>query len=153
MEAPNLFTQRIAECRILWNTTVKAADRLKLAASRDVFDLVHLKFGENVETYEEFYVILLNRANRVLGISKISEGGISGTVADPKKIFQTALKAHACSIILSHNHTSGNTQPSENDIRLTKKLVEGGKLLDLPVLDHVIVAADTYYSFADEGLI
>ena len=96
---------------------------------------------------------LMNRANRALGIAQVSHGGISGTVADPKVIFQHALKANASSVILLHNHPSGNTQPSEADIHLTKKLVEGGKLLDIAVLDHLIVTIDGYYSFADEGLI
>ncbi len=96
-------------------------------------------------------MLLLSRANKVLGFHKVSEGGLSGTVADPKIIFQTALKANSCSIILGHNHPSGNTAPSEADISLTKKLKNAGEFLDLPVLDHIIVTSESYYSFADEN--
>jgi DNA repair protein RadC len=83
----------------------------------------------------------------------ISRGGISGTVADPKLIFAAALKASASSIILAHNHPSGSLKPSEADIRLTKKLKEGGLYLEIPVLDHIILSKEGYYSFADEGLL
>ncbi len=100
---------------------------------------------------ESFYVILLNRGNKVLGVCKISTGSVSGTVADPKKIFQTALAANASAVILAHNHPSGECRPSSNDIRITKKCKEAGLMLDLPVLDHVICCRDNYYSFADNG--
>ena len=102
---------------------------------------------------EEFSVLVLNRANRVLGYARISQGGLSGTVADPKVIFQIALKSNSCSIIIAHNHPSGNTQPSEADIQLTRKLKDAGAVLDLPVLDHLILTSEGYYSFADEGLL
>jgi len=98
-------------------------------------------------------VILLNRGNRVLGIISISQGGMTGTVADPKLIFVAALKAAASYIILVHNHPSENLKASTEDIRLTKKLVEGGKLLDILVVDHLIIAKNSYFSFCDEGLI
>jgi len=102
---------------------------------------------------EEFKVMLLNRGNRVMGIVQISRGGIAGTVADPKLIFVAALKASASSIILAHNHPSGNLTPSQADLQLTNKLKEAGKFLDLPVLDHVILTQECHYSFADEGLL
>jgi DNA repair protein RadC len=125
--------------------------REKVAGSRDVYELFH---GELADAqYEAFWVLMLNRANRVIRKVNISEGGISGTVADPKKIFKMALEQNASSIILCHNHPSGNTQPSEADIRLTRKLKEAGLMLDLPVLDHLIIGGDSYFSFADEGMI
>ena len=102
---------------------------------------------------EEFVILCLNRANKVLGYSKISQGGLSGTVADPKVIFQVALKSNASSIILCHNHPSGNTKPSDNDIQLTKKLKKAGEFLELNVLDHLIITSDAYFSFADESLL
>jgi DNA repair protein RadC len=142
----------ICEISVTYSTKVKASNRPKIAGSRDAYELV-LPVWDDVEYRESFCVLLMNRANRVLGISHVSTGGVSGTVADPKLIFQHALKANASSLILLHNHPSGNTNPSEADIHLTKKLVEGGKLLDLAVLDHLIVTTDGYYSFADEGLI
>jgi DNA repair protein RadC len=101
--------------------------------------------------YEEFWIILLNKANKVIKKVKVSEGGISGTVVDPKKLFKLALDNHCSSIILGHNHPSGNIQPSEADQKITKKIKECGILLDMAVLDHVIVAGDRFYSFADEG--
>jgi DNA repair protein RadC len=142
----------ICEISVTYSTKVKASNRPKIAGSRDAYELV-LPVWDDIEYRESFCVLLMNRANRVLGISHVSTGGVSGTVADPKLIFQHALKANASSLILLHNHPSGNTNPSEADIHLTRKLVEGGKLLDLAVLDHLIVTTDGYYSFADEGLI
>jgi len=128
-----------------------ALSREKVAGSRDVFEIFH---GELADAqYESFWVLLLNRANRVIRKINISEGGISGTVADPKKIFKMALEHNASSLILCHNHPSGNTQPSEADIRLTRKLKDAGFMLDMPVLDHLIVGGDTFFSFADEGMI
>ena len=105
-----------------------------------------------MEFKEEFYIILLNRANKVLGWYKVSEGGMSGTVVDPKLVFSIALKSMASAILLSHNHPSGNLKPSNEDINLTKRLKEAGALLEIPVLDHLILTSDGYYSFADEGM-
>jgi DNA repair protein RadC len=146
----NLF--QICEISVNYSSKVKASNRPKIAGSRDVYELV-LPLWDDLEYRESFAILLMNRANRALGIAQVSFGGLSGTVADPKVIFQHALKACASSVILMHNHPSGNTQPSEADIHLTKKLVEAGKFLDLPILDHVIITTDGYYSFADEGLI
>ena len=98
-------------------------------------------------------VLLLNRANKTLGWSRISVGGVNGCVADPRIIFQTALKANASSIIVSHNHPSGNCEPSQSDIALTNKLRDAGNFLDIQVLDHVILTSEGYYSFADEGIL
>jgi len=123
--------------------------RKKIKTSRDAFEIFKSTMGDR--PYEEFWIILLNKANRILRKSSISEGGISGTVVDPKKIFKIALDHHATSIILGHNHPSGNVQPSEADIRITKKICEAGSLLDVTVLDHLIIGEDTFYSFADEG--
>jgi DNA repair protein RadC len=100
---------------------------------------------------EEFWIILLNRANNVIKKQKISQGGVSGTVADPKVIFKYALEETASGIILIHNHPSGNLKPSQEDISLTQKLKEGAKLLDMVVLDHLIFANTGYFSFVDNG--
>ena len=97
--------------------------------------------------------MLLNRANKVIGIYEVSSGGMSGTVADPKLIFSAALKSCATSMVLSHNHPSGNLKPSNADLRLTSKIKAGGELLDIDVLDHIILTSEGYFSFADEGLI
>ncbi len=121
----------------------------KISRSQDAFDIFHSLMGDL--PYEEFWLLMLNRANRVVRKVKISEGGVSGTVVDPKKIFQICLEQHATSIILGHNHPSGNTQPSEADNKITKKIKDCGLLLDVAVLDHIIVGDDRFYSFADEG--
>ncbi len=103
--------------------------------------------------HEEFWIICLNRNNRFISKHKISSGGIAGTVADMKMIFNIALKELASSVILCHNHPSGNNQPSESDRILTKKAVEGGKLLEIEVLDHIIIAQHQYFSFKHQDLL
>jgi DNA repair protein RadC len=123
----------------------------KITSSRDAFEILHSSIGDL--PYEEFWIILLNKANKVVKKSSISEGGVSGTVVDPKKIFKIALDHHASSIILGHNHPSGNIQPSEADQKITKKIKEAGMMLDVAVLDHLIIGDDRYYSFADEGVL
>ena len=103
--------------------------------------------------HEEFWAVYLNRANRVILQKKISEGGVSGTVADPKIIYKSALEHLASGIIVVHNHPSGNLTASQQDIALTKKLKEGAKALEIQLLDHLIIAGNTYLSFADEGIL
>ncbi|MGI4871824.1 MAG: RadC family protein [Janthinobacterium lividum] len=125
--------------------------RVTITCSRDIYNLVRPPLQDL--PHEEFWVILLNRANVVMRQEKVSSGGVAGTVADPKMIFKHALDHLASSIILVHNHPSGNRQPSGADIALTKKLKEAGNFLDLPVLDHLIYTDNGYYSFADEGLL
>jgi DNA repair protein RadC len=149
----NLFTSSIQEIEIYYRNKVKASERPKICGSRDAYEHFLSIWSPHMDRVEEFTVLVLNRANRVLGYARISQGGLSGTVADPKVIFQVALKSNSCSIIIAHNHPSGNTQPSESDIQLTRKLKDAGAVLDLPVLDHLIVSSEGYYSFADEGLL
>ncbi len=126
-----------------------AVQREKISCSRDAYNLLVSIIGDNV--YEEFWILMLNRANKIISWKCISEGGISGTVADPRKIFKTAIEHNAASIILSHNHPSGSLKPSDADIKLTRKLKDAGILLDLPVIDHLIIGDENYYSFADQG--
>lgn len=128
-----------------------AIKRDKISSSQDVFLILKEVIGDI--NHEEFWILLLNRANKVLSRERISIGGVSGTMADAKVIFKIALDKMASSIILAHNHPSGNNRPSESDIRLTKKIVEAGKIIEISVLDHVIIAENNYYSFADEGKI
>lgn len=149
----DLFNSNLREIEIFYRNKVRMADLEKVAGSRDVYDVLQRIWSPKIEHVEEFMILCLNRANRVLGWAKVSQGGLSGTVADPKVIFQVALKSNACSLILAHNHPSGNLTPSEADIHLTRKLKEAGTLLDLPVLDHLIVSSEGYYSFADEGML
>jgi len=150
----NLFNSTVAEIEIIYHNTVHPADMRKVANSRDAYDILRDVWSNQLEHIEEFYMLMLNKANKVLGYSKISSGGISGTLVDPKLIFQTALKANASSIILAHNHPSGNKQPSDADTKITKKCTGAGILLDITVLDHLIITPDDlYYSYADEGIL
>ena len=123
----------------------------RITSSADVFELMQADLQDL--PHEEFWVIILNRANRVIRKWRISSGGISGTVADPRLIFKNALESYASSIILVHNHPSGAIKPSQADISLTKKLKQAGELLEIPVLDHLIYGEKEYFSFADEGLL
>ncbi len=128
-----------------------SASKPRITSSEDVFELMRADLQDL--PHEEFWVIILNRANRVVRKWKISSGGISGTVADPRLIFKNALEMYASSIILVHNHPSGAIKPSQADISLTKKLKQAGELLEIPVLDHLIYGEKEYFSFADEGLL
>ena len=123
-----------------------------ITSSRDAYEFLVDRW-KNIDYCERFYIILLNRANKIKGVAFISEGGIGSTVADPKKIFGIAVKANAAALILSHNHPSGQSRPSKSDQTITNKCKEAGRFLDLPVLDHIIVTKDSYFSFADEGMI
>jgi len=126
-------------------------EKPKITCSRDVFELLKPTLMD--VPHEEFWVLLLNRANRVIKSVQVSQGGVSGTVADPRIIFKSALEELASGIILAHNHPSGNLTASQADIQLTRKLKDGARLLDVQVLDHLILAGQKYYSFADEGLL
>lgn len=149
----NIPLSQVSEIQLSYNPIVKPSQRQKVTSSKEVYQLFLDNWDINkIEFVEQFKIMLLNRAQKVLGIVDISTGGVTGTVADPKVIFGAALKANACSIILSHNHPSGNLKPSQADISLTNKIKAGGNLLDISVLDHIIVTSEGYLSFADEGL-
>jgi DNA repair protein RadC len=149
---PNLLNYNLAEIEVSYRTKVKASERRKITSSKDAESIFREIWSSSMEFKEEFYIILLNRANQVLGWYKVSEGGMSGTVVDPKLIFSIALKGLSSSLILAHNHPSSNLKPSNEDINLTKRLKEAGALLEIPVLDHLILTTDGYYSFGDEGM-
>ena len=155
MESTNEKTLfEVAEIQLSYKSKVKASLRPKVTGSKDVYGIFRKYWDENkIDFVEQFKVLLLNRANKVIGIYEVSSGTTTGTVADPKTIFVTALKGNACAVILAHNHPSGNLNPSRADIKLTKDMVAAGKFLHIPVLDHVIMTSETYFSFADEGLL
>jgi DNA repair protein RadC len=145
---------QVSEIQLSYQPPVKASDRPKISSSHDAY-LIFLGQWDagKIDFVEQFKVMLLNRANRVLGIFEASTGGVAGTVVDPKLIFAAALKANSSSILISHNHPSGNLLPSEADLQVTRRLKEAGRLLDLPVLDHLILTSEGYFSFADQGLL
>jgi len=133
---------------------VKMSERPLIQSSRDAFELLlHYWEEDKMELLEAFKVLFLNRANRVLQLLPVSTGGLTGTVADPRLILAPALKLGTCAMILSHNHPSGNLKPSKADEELTQKIKNGAAYFDIKVLDHLILSAEGYYSFADEGLL
>ncbi len=125
--------------------------RPRVRASQDAYQAIAPLIADL--PHEEFWLLLLNRANRIIGRERISTGGVSGTVVDAKIVFRKAVEALASSLILCHNHPSGNLQPSQADLELTRKLKQGGQVLDVCVLDHLIIAEGGYTSFSDEGLL
>jgi DNA repair protein RadC len=145
----------IAEIQLIYKSKVKASDRMKITCSRDAYNIFIENWNPDIiEFVEEFKILLMNRSNSVLGILEISKGGISGTVTDVRLIYQGAIKANASGIIVCHNHPSGNLNPSESDIKITQKIKEAGSLMDIQLLDHLILTMDdSYYSFADNGLL
>ncbi|MEX6690026.1 JAB domain-containing protein [Danxiaibacter flavus] len=144
---------KVAEVEIRYRNKTRVSERPIIHNSKDAYQILLANWNKDkIEYVEEFKILLLNFTNAVLGISHISSGSGRATIADPKIIFTTALKANASAIILSHCHPSGCLKPSPEDLNLTTKLVECGKLLDIKVLDHLIVTADGYLSICDEGL-
>jgi DNA repair protein RadC len=123
-------------------------EKPQVTSSKDAYNAIATLLADL--SHEEFWILLLNRANRIIGREQISSGGMTGTVVDAKIVFRKAIEGQACAIILCHNHPSGSLYPSQADIRLTKKLAKAGEALDITVLDHLIIAATGYYSFADE---
>ena len=125
-----------------------------MKGSKDIHGLLKKRvYDEDTIGYKEtFNVLLLNNANKIIGYTTVAEGGLTSTIVDVRTILQTALISHATSIILSHNHPSGNVRPSYHDDNLTKKIKSACELTDIRVLDHIIVTSeDSYYSFCDEG--
>lgn len=146
---------QVAEIQLTYRSKPVLSREPFIRQSGDAYQVLAACWNpDTIGLFEEFKVLLLNRANRVLGVVSVSSGGMTGTVVDLRLVFGAALKGAATSLILSHNHPSGSLKPSETDLTLTRKLVEAGKVLDLPVLDHIILTPEgTYKSFADEGLI
>lgn len=145
------ITKDLAEIKVSYQPK-KAT--VKIGSSQSAYDVLKELFDPGLIQYrEEFIVLYLNRANFVLGWIRASAGGLTGTVADPRFILSTALKTASVGIILAHNHPSGNLKPSHADEQLTSKIKEGAQLLDIQLLDHLIITADSYFSFADNGLV
>lgn len=133
---------------------VKVSDRPLIQSSSDAYEVfLHYWNSGKIELVEEFKVLFLNRSNRVLQLFSVSSGGITGTVADPRLILAAALKVGTISLILCHNHPSGGTKPSKADEELTQKIKGGAAFMDIKVLDHLILTSESYFSFADEGLL
>ena len=133
----------------------KRSNHPVVKSSNDAYNYLKQFYPEEtIALLEQFTVAFLNRANRIIGISVVSKGGITGTIADPRLILATALKTAATGIVLCHNHPSGNLQASTADIEITKKIQSACNFLDIKLLDHIIISpSGTYLSFADESLL
>ena len=129
----------------------EAMQRKTITSSADAYEVLQMHIRDI--DYEQFAIIMLNQANQVLKVENISEGGITGTVVDPKRVFRTAINNNAINIILAHNHPSGSLKPSKNDLDLTQKLKKAGEYLQIMVLDHLILGDNKYISMADEGFL
>lgn len=148
-----LLPEKVAEVKLTYKTKQSISTLPKIENSRDIRDVLSRMWSEDMDFVESFNLLLLNRGLRVLGFFHLSKGGTASTIVDVRLVFSAAILANATSIVLAHNHPSGNVFPSKPDIDLTKKIVEGSKLLDIQVLDHIIMSSEDYYSFADEGML
>jgi DNA repair protein RadC len=128
----------------------EAVKREKIVTSNDVFEIMKSSLMDL--PHEEFWLLMLNRANSIIKKELISRGGISATAVDVKIIFKSAVDNYASSIVVCHNHPSGNLKPSDADIKITKNIKEAAKIMEIPLLDHLIFTENGYYSFADEGM-
>lgn len=129
----------------------EALQKAQVCSSQDAYQLVKSKLQDL--SHEEFWVLFLSKSNKMIALENFSKGGLTGTVADARIIFRRALDCRCTGLILIHNHPSGTRKPSNQDVELTHKMKQAAQHLDLAVLDHIIVADDKYYSFADEGLL
>lgn len=133
---------------------IKKSELIKITQAKDAYEVFKEIFNKDTfDWIEEIIILCLNKANKVVGFYKVSSGGISGTVCDPKVVFTIALNCGATGIILAHNHPSGLLKPSEADIRLTNKIKEGATILEMVLIDHLILNDEKFYSFAEEGLL
>ncbi|MCE7070918.1 JAB domain-containing protein [Dyadobacter sp. CY327] len=148
----NLY--QVAEIELIYKTNVQASQRPKITSSTDAYNVLIQSWNPNrLEFIEEFKILLLNNASRVLGIFEVSKGGISGASADVRIVFAAALKANATGIILAHNHPSGQLVPSDADKYVTENMRKAGELLNIRVLDHLIVTSEGFCSFSDDNLL
>lgn len=139
---------------VSFDKNLKKSELLKITSSKDAYNIFQRVF--NADTFhwsEEFILLCLNNSNKVVGFYKLSSGGMTGTVVDVRTIFTTALNCLSTAIIIAHNHPSGRLEPSEADKAVTRKIKEASKILDIPVLDHLIITDEDFYSFADNGLL
>jgi DNA repair protein RadC len=142
---------QVTEITVQYKNPLKPSEMPQIKSSIQLEETFRPFFSDCMEHHEEFYIMLLNRANRCLGVSKISQGGQSETVVDNRIVFQIALKGNASAIALCHNHPSGNLNTSCSDDKLTDKIKHGCSIFGLQLLDHIILSPDFYYSYADEG--
>ena len=137
--------------RLVRETTFIFPDRKQMCAAEDVAGVLHEYYQD--KDREEFFVVLLDTANTIIGLSKISTGGLASSIVEPRQVFKAAILSNAAAIILAHNHPSGNPEPSSDDIRITRQLLEAGKIMGIPVHDHLIIHDQGFTSFAERSLL
>lgn len=152
METTNQNWQMVSEIKLVYKTKVKASERLQIKSSKDAYFLLKSSWDQGkIDYFEQFKILFLNHSLKVLGLYEMSSGGITGTIVDLRMIFSAALKANATSIMIAHNHPSGNTRPSDADRYMTAKIRQAGELLDIKLMDHLIITSESYYSFTEDG--
>ncbi|EKB07810.1 DNA repair protein RadC [Myroides odoratimimus CCUG 3837] len=141
-----------SEVELIYKSKVKASQRPQITSSYSAYQIALKAWDSNkIELLEQFKVLMLSNNNKVLGVLEASSGGITGTIVDLRIIFSALLKANATAFLIVHNHPSGKLAPSDADRQITRKIKEASKILDITLLDHLIITAESYYSFADEG--
>lgn len=149
----NTIINKVAEIELSYKSKVKPSERPKITSSKDAEAILRPLYNpERIEIQEQFIILVLNRANKVLGHYLLSSGGGAATIVDPRIVMQVLINSNAHGFIISHNHPSGETRPSESDKVLTNRLKDCAKLFDIQLMDHIIIG-ENYLSFADEGLL
>jgi DNA repair protein RadC len=149
----NIVTEEIYSYKIIKNKKDTTFESKTISSSKDAYDFIKKFYYEDIDVYESFFILCLNRKNDTIGYMKISQGGRHTTVVDPTIIAKYTIDIMASGVILCHNHPSGNLKPSQTDIDLTNKINNGLQFLDILLLDHLIITNNHYYSFKDEGKI
>ena len=142
----------IANLELRAKKTPTNFEKVKIVSSNDAYKVISQFYFDDMDIFESFFILCLNRNNQTIAYAKISQGGVSGTVVDIKLIAKYAIDCLASGVILAHNHPSGNLKPSPEDIKITQRAKEALEILDIQVLDHVILTSDGYYSFKDESM-
>ncbi len=144
----------LQEVQLSYRNKLKASQRPKINKAEDALALFRTVWNEDeMELVESFKMLLMNNANRVLGVYHGSTGGTTGTIVDIRILLMVALKSNACKIIVAHSHPSGNLTPSQADLKITERLKDAAKLMDITLLDHLILTTESFHSFANEGLL
>ena len=143
----------IANLQLKANKTPSNFEKVKIISSNDAFKVIKQFYFDDIDIFESFFILCLNRNNQTIAYAKISQGGVAGTVVDIKLIAKYAIDCLASGVILAHNHPSGDLKPSNEDLAITKRIKEGLKILDISVLDHLILTSQGYLSFGDEGIL
>ena len=143
----------IANLELKAKKTPSNFEKVKIVSSKDAFKVIKQFYFDDIDIFESFFILCLNRNNQTIAYAKISQGGVNGTVVDIKLIAKYAIDCLASGVILAHNHPSGDLKPSNEDLAITKKVKEGLKILDIQVLDHLILTSQGYLSFGDEGIL